>query len=408
MKKYLLMFFCALIFAVPANAFETREALRNAYSAISPIGESALFVVEPSVSEPYAAGVLSDAAKQNALDTVNFLRAVAGLNPVAENELYDLRSAHAAVLLAANDYVDHDPPQPEDMSDEFYESAHAGTSQGNLVGLNWMRSTILTEGIRYFVRDDGDSNLAQLGHRRWILNPEMQETGFGLANSESGKSYVVMYALDQAADTEWSEVCWPSEGAFPVELMHADLAWSISLNPEAYDVSASQPVVTLTELTSGLTFTFDCRNETGDGYARISEEPFGSGACIIFRPDFSDTDFTDYTQNQVWSVQVAGLVGKTDRLSYEVHMASLYVQDVVNVELNVNATEMAVGETLSLTAKVVPEYADDLTVHWQSSDESVAKVDENGCVTAVAAGECTITAESENGCADTCRITVSQ
>ena len=141
--------------------------------------------------------------------------AVANLNPVGENALYDLCGARTAQCCLRRMISSLTiPPQPADMPDEFYASACAGTSESNLVGLNWMRLSILTEGIRYFARDDGETNLSVLGHRRWLLNPEMGETGFGLANSASGKSYAVMYALDQSANCDWSAVCKASSGWF--------------------------------------------------------------------------------------------------------------------------------------------------------------------------------------------------
>lgn len=46
----------------------------------------------------------------------------------------------------------------------------------------------------------------------------------------------------------------------------------------------------------------------------------------------------------------------------------------------------------NLDAKIVPEDATEVKLAYTSSDESVATVDENGLVTAVADGECTITA----------------
>ena len=48
--------------------------------------------------------------------------------------------------------------------------------------------------------------------------------------------------------------------------------------------------------------------------------------------------------------------------------------------------------TKKLDAKIVPEDATDVKLAYKSSDENVATVDENGMVTAVADGECVITA----------------
>ena len=54
-------------------------------------------------------------------------------------------------------------------------------------------------------------------------------------------------------------------------------------------------------------------------------------------------------------------------------------------------------ETAQLTAEVTPSYADNKRVTWQSSDEKVATVDEDGKVTAVGNGTATITATSVSG-----------
>ena len=54
-------------------------------------------------------------------------------------------------------------------------------------------------------------------------------------------------------------------------------------------------------------------------------------------------------------------------------------------------------ETAQLTAEVTPSYADNKRVTWQSSDEKVATVDENGKVTAVGNGTATITVTSVSG-----------
>jgi flagellar basal body-associated protein FliL len=55
--------------------------------------------------------------------------------------------------------------------------------------------------------------------------------------------------------------------------------------------------------------------------------------------------------------------------------------------------ELNVGDTLHLTASIEPEEVQDANLVWESSDESVIKIDEQGVLTAVAPGEALITAK---------------
>lgn len=395
---------------MPARAFDSREELRAARDALGQWQGVSVYAQEPSVRAPYAAGALDEKLLDDALAYLNYLRAVAGLAPVTRSKLYDARCQHGAALLAALDYADHNAPRPDDMDADFYDTAHTATSSSNLAKFNWMRPSILREGLEYFVRDDGDANLAVLGHRQWLLNPKMAETGFGLANSESGMSYVLMYAHDMGnAGAQWETVFWPAEGAFPVELMHANLAWSVTLNAGEYDLVHSDVRVTLSEETRGLSFQFNCTAGTGDGFCAVSDAGYGAGPCVIFRPDFTGTDFTDYEQNQRWTVRVEGLrrqSGETASLVYTTEMVSITPQKTVNVEITPLEARLAAGQTLRMEALVVPQYADDLSVRWSSTDAGVAAVDGDGLVTAVAPGECEIIVQTADGCEDRCRLTV--
>lgn len=65
------------------------------------------------------------------------------------------------------------------------------------------------------------------------------------------------------------------------------------------------------------------------------------------------------------------------------------------------------GNTLRLTATVLPENADDKTITWESSDPTVATVDENGNVTGVAEGTATITVASNADPSVTTQIQVT-
>ena len=75
------------------------------------------------------------------------------------------------------------------------------------------------------------------------------------------------------------------------------------------------------------------------------------------------------------------------------------------ISLDKTELELACNGEAELKATVVPEYTTDEIV-WASSDEKVATVDENGKVTAVGAGEATVTATAGDVSA-TCTITVA-
>lgn len=80
---------------------------------------------------------------------------------------------------------------------------------------------------------------------------------------------------------------------------------------------------------------------------------------------------------------------------------------VTSVTLDVNTKTVQAGEVFKLIETISPSNATNKSVHWRSTDESVATVNQNGTVTAVAEGKAVITVESENGALDYCEVTVS-
>ncbi len=77
----------------------------------------------------------------------------------------------------------------------------------------------------------------------------------------------------------------------------------------------------------------------------------------------------------------------------------------VDVALTTEAVTLNKGETTNLTAVLTPADATDV-LKWSSSNEHVATVTADGAVTAVGAGEATITVEIENGETATCKVIV--
>ena len=77
-------------------------------------------------------------------------------------------------------------------------------------------------------------------------------------------------------------------------------------------------------------------------------------------------------------------------------LESLTLPDAITVYSGMHST---------LTPVANPSLADYILT-WESSDNNIATVDENGVVTGIAAGTCTITTTSDNGISASCQVTV--
>lgn len=97
--------------------------------------------------------------------------------------------------------------------------------------------------------------------------------------------------------------------------------------------------------------------------------------------------------------------GKSASCTITVEKAAVLVGEIV---LDQTVAELEVGNTLQLTASVLPADADDATVTWSSSDETLAIVSASGLVEALAVGEVVITATAndESGVSASCTITI--
>ena len=85
------------------------------------------------------------------------------------------------------------------------------------------------------------------------------------------------------------------------------------------------------------------------------------------------------------------------------------VQPVTSISLNKTSLSMEALSTYQLTATAYPNDAYDKSVKWESSDNSVATVSENGLVTAVGKGTATIKATSTavSSVSRSCTVTVT-
>lgn len=98
--------------------------------------------------------------------------------------------------------------------------------------------------------------------------------------------------------------------------------------------------------------------------------------------------------------------------SYEIEVKPILAESVTISCINKDTGEeyeelrFEEGQTVALSAAVLPENTTDATLKWSVSNSDVASVDENGTVTALSEGTVIVTAETTNGISDSIEIEV--
>ena len=81
---------------------------------------------------------------------------------------------------------------------------------------------------------------------------------------------------------------------------------------------------------------------------------------------------------------------------------------VQSIELSEKSLSIKESETHKLEAIYTPTDTTQKNVKWSSSDESIAKISQDGTITALTRGKTTITATTENGTTASCDVTVTR
>ncbi len=179
-------------------------------------------------------GTISADAHAATLRALNFVRSLGGLAPVTFSPALNERAQQTALLMSANNLLDHTP----DRSLRCWTSAGAQNAARSNLALAYP-SLRAGKAVDLYMEDDGSSNVAA-GHRRWLMNPYATAMGNG-ATDHANAITVIGPTSASRPNPAW--VSWPTPGYFP-DALEPKGRWSLSAGNSSTSFSRARVRVT--------------------------------------------------------------------------------------------------------------------------------------------------------------------
>ena len=257
--------------------------------------------VKPQWTGNYAAcdaGTTSDAFRAAVRMRINYVRAMAGVPAdMVLSEEFNRKAQQAALMMSVNGELDHTPPE-----DWTCYTADGATAAGHS---NLFLGPSGAEAILGYVEDPGENNYF-VGHRRWILCPQLQAFGTGDVPGAGDGRYQAANARwvidpehiwDQRPPTRDGFVAWPPPGYVPGPLVFP--RWSFSYA----DADFADAEVHM-------------RN--GEADIAVTVEPPVDGYCentLVWEPGV-DWRSLDITRDRTFTVDIRNVLLDGQRRSY--------------------------------------------------------------------------------------------
>lgn len=364
---------------------------------------TSIYAIQPKLTAPYAAGKLKPAYIEDGINAANFVRYLAGLpNDLAADWTLEQQEQTAALVNAVNDQLTHFPSKPGDMEQSMFELGYEGASTSNL----FKGSPTFYDNVLGYMSDSDPSNIDRVGHRRWILNPAMKKTMFGMVyaggNNDYSPPYASMYAFNReraSSEVSYDYIAWPSAGYFPEEVFAPSDAWSISLNPARYDKARTEAIrVQLTRERDGKSWTLDQEDRDRSGeYFNVETGGYGIPFAIIFRPG----GIEQFKPEDTFRVHVNGLYaagGQETAIDYRTTFFNLLPDPIARY-----AIQLRKGETLPIGLRAGAQTKGNTFV---SGNAGVAAIDGSGVIRAVGKGSTWVSVDDYLGSRQSINIRV--
>ena len=309
----------------------SESEIRARYNSLDMSSVSNKYTQTPKTTAPYSTGKLSEQFVNQGLNYLNFIRYIEGLQDVEiDNSKVDT-AQHGAVLLAAlGGGLSHNPSKPSDMNEDFYNLGYETASSSNLSA----GTSSLVGSLQGQLDDEDSSNIAVVGHRRWLTHPYMKYTAFGFAENNNSiyRSYSNVWVSDYSnEDVDFYDfIAYPAKGNFPSDLISNTIPWSVSLNTALYKVDSVNNInVRITKKSTGKTWNISqadhkANPSTGSKYFNYDDLGYGIDSCIIF--SIGQANISNSELNGEFDVEITGLKNKNGNdtsINYTVNLFDL-------------------------------------------------------------------------------------
>lgn len=329
------------LWAAYRTADEIREFLEQEKSDKT---DSVTYDMTPVTEAPYSAGALSDATLGSATALLRQIRFIAGLPcDVAVNDDYSHLSQSAALLNYLSNAVSSDPSQPSGMSDELFQQGCEGIASSCTAYTDDPTQTLNAALL--------DTWMAANDSRKRILNPSLEQVGFGAVKGENGL-YSAMYTADtDKASGEHNRIAWPAQN-MPVEYFDSRSPWSVTTG-ELLD--ASEITVTLTRKADNKTWIFSA--DASDGVFQVESDRSAQESTILFCPE--DEAAAGYTDGDSFQVEISK--NKKPYIKYSVAFFSVTEEEEI---LTAPEASIATGENVAKESRLILTSAEDAAIYY--------------------------------------------
>ena len=282
------------------------------------------------IEETYNAdGTLSQQSQEAALGLINFFRALCGLGEVTISQEDNKYAQAGSDYLADTNFESGNPHNAADGSgnEDAIKGLHSSNISMGSHGYSIYDLLLMQFG------DDDDQNGTSLGHRRWLLDPDLKTVGFGAAKGNSWKYFVLTYTAADNPDRE--NVAFPNNGFFPIEALISSSTmygapFNVSLGTDYKVTSPSGMKVTITK-DDGTTTEFNYVSSSSnpdfnDNWWTVNTGGYGSGSAIIINPSYSWLGDYQALAGHSFTVTITGQTDKDGNpatITYTINFFSL-------------------------------------------------------------------------------------